>query len=116
MRSRRFHLFEDVALQAEFVSQVRGAGIAPQLNPEGAVDFGADQADAVMTAVHRIRDRHFRWYLIRCQNPKQTAEFREFLEREKLLFVVEHSESGTWFVVPNGDRERHEQLFARLTA
>ena len=85
------------------------------LNQQGAIVFGPEQADVLMSAAHRVRDRQFRWYLIRCQNPRQTAEVRGILEEQELSFVVDHSESGTWFSVPRADRERHEQLIARLT-
>jgi len=111
--ARRFQRFEHPAMQAALVADLKRAGLDPAIDEEGSVVYSDGQAEAVVSASHRIRDGKFRWYLLRPQDAGQAARLRALLEAAQLAYFVEHSESGTWFTVPRADQERHEELFAQ---
>ena len=113
MTAVRFQLFEDPAVQQEYVAELQRAGVQPVVDERGAVRFREDQPEPFVSAAHRIRRARFRWYLVRCQNSAQTDRLRRLLKAERLPFLVEHCETGTLFSVPRADQERHQVLFAQ---
>ena len=54
MTVRRFQRFEEPALQAALVADLARAGLQPVIDERGAVVFSDDQAEAVVSAAHRI--------------------------------------------------------------
>lgn len=61
-KAKRSMKFEDEALHASFLENLRRSGIVYKLNRNGAVVFGDEEATPIINAAHRLRDAQFPWY------------------------------------------------------
>ncbi len=112
-KTKRYMKFEDAALQSSFLEQLRRPGIAYKLNRSGAVAFGDEEATAIVSAAHQVRDAQFPWYFLKWKTEREAARYRNILKQANIPFFVEQHQSGTWLLVRRADRVAHERLWLR---
>jgi hypothetical protein len=109
-----FIKFEHTRMQAELVKNLKLSRIPFKKERKRGVTFAAHESTTVRNIALHIRDSQFRWYLLKYDDPASIKRFQRLLKGEKLKFIVEHTEVGTWFVVPKTDKMKHEKLFVKL--
>ena len=110
-KTKRYMKFEDAALQASFLKNLRRSGISYDLNRSGAVVFGEKEAIGVVRAAHLVRDAQFPWYFLKWKTEREAASFRVVLAEANVPFFAEQHEDGTWFLVRRADRGIYERLW-----
>ena len=102
--------FEDDVLQRALIERLARAGVAYAPRVDGAIVFGEANSAGIMDEICRIRDAQFPWYLVKWPTDTESTRYRDALTAAGLPFVVEHQETGIWFVVRRGDRAKHDLL------
>jgi hypothetical protein len=112
-KTKRSIKFEDAALQAFSLGNLRRSGISYKLNRGDAVVYGDEDAAGIVTAAHRVRDAQFPWYFLKWKTEMEAKRFRIVLTAAKIAFFAEQHEDGTWFLARRADRPIHERLWPK---
>lgn len=102
--------FEDEALQAALIVELKRVRVKHGVDDEGSVVYGKDEWLDVGDAINRVRDSQFRWYLVFADTTDRASMWRTALVSAGLPFVVEHHRDGIAFLIRRDDQERHREL------
>jgi hypothetical protein len=78
------------------------------------VVFAAADWPVLLTIVHTIRDRCFRWYLIWWRGLGPASRFWNEMKISGLPFRVEFHDGQMVFLLPKGSEDLHETIIKRF--
>ena len=105
----------ELELHERLVRGIEEAAISYEIDAGKGVIFASSDRPLVMAVLNGIRDSLYPWYLVRFPTAEQSERFATRLRSAGLRSVIERQDSGTWFVLPRSDKERHESLGAEVT-
>lgn len=111
-KSERYFRFEDDSLQLALIDELDRAGVPYTLRPDRVVVFTIAGQVEIMSAILRIRDAQFPWYLLMWKEEAEAVEYRDAFKSAGLPFIVERHENGVSFLVRREDRSKHDEIWS----